>query len=515
MGLTLDMIDRKENGKYDITFANNGVIYVINNMIVPAEYNSVMAPASEYPDMRVMNWAIQDGTYNGNYLEMDFKYYLMAMSANYAFFIPEDAAFDYYYLDPASLAKVDQNNDPRPEVLHFYYDTQATRNPYVKCTRYYFDTTTGEVYGTPREVSISQVKSQFQDILNYHTVVLKSGEKVGDNHYYKTKHGGEIYVENGKVGSHVVSGAQIEKPTLFPAPEIKAVYNEKNGNAYRISRLIQAPQESVYRVLKSNSQFSEFFDMCIGFQSTEVMTWAGISATINTATGSSEQDVFTIFTNLYKTGTDSETKMPIYAQAAVDYNVKMFNTYNYTLFAPDNTAMQKAYNEGLPKWETINTMYEKFLMKMEKYNETKGPDDPDYEPDDEDLKDMAAAKVMMTRMRDFIRYHFLTSSVYADNTIETGRYQSLSSDATGVSKEATISGGDGRITVTDLHGHSVTVDARNSSKMVNKMTRDYWLGNGNGPSDAKNATAIYTSSFCAIHQISEPLYNSSKARFDQ
>jgi hypothetical protein len=48
------------------------------------------------------------------------------------------------------------------------------------------------------------------------------------------------------------------------------------------------------------------------------------------------------------------------------------------------------------------------------------------------------------------------------------------------------------------------------------MARDYWLGNSTGkPVDAKNATSIYTSSFCAIHQISEPLYYNTAGRFDQ
>ena len=157
-------------------------------------------------------------------------------------------------------------------------------------------------------------------------------------------------------------------------------------------------------------------------------------------------------------------------------------------------------------------MYEAYIAKVTA--------DPDYEATDADKADMAKAKKMMTQLRDFVRYHFFTTSVYADKTIEGGRYQSLSSDATGIAKEATISGGSDRLTVTDLSNHSVTIDATNSSKMVNKMARDYWLGkrNANGniiPADAKNATAIYTSSFCAIHQISEPLYNSKSGRFDQ
>lgn len=519
MGINTNILSRKDDGKYDITFANNGVIYVINDMIVPALYNSVAAPAIIYDDMQVFGWAIQDWASQGKTdpLGLDFNYYLLAMSANYAFFIPEDNAFDsegnafdYYYLDPASLAKVDNVGDPRPEVLRFFYSDGD-----LKCTRYYFNPTTGEAYGTPRSESITNVKTQFTDILNYHTVVLKSGERLGDHHYYKTKHGGEIFVDGNTDGSHIMSGAQIDNPTLFPAPEIKTVYNEKNGSAYRMSRLIQAPQVSVYKVLKDNpDKFSEFLDVCLGFQSTEVLDWAGISKEENKVTKKTEQDAFAIFTNQLTYNATTSDGEPVYVteQAAVDNNIRMFNTYNYTLFAPDNDAMAIAYAKGLPKWDDINAMYEAYVDKVN--------DDPDYVATDADKADMAKAKKMMTQLRDFVRYHFFTSSVYADKTIEEGRYQSLSSDATGIAKEAIISGGNDQLKVKDLSNNIVTIDATNSSKMVNKMARDYWLGrqtsSGNIiPANAKNATAIYTSSFCAIHQISEPLYNSKSGRFDQ
>ena len=506
MGLTLDILDRKADGKYDITIANNGVIYMINDMIVPDEYRAVLAPSSEYPDMRVMNWAVQDGHSNGDYLGVDFKYYLMAMSANYAFFIPEDAAFDLYYLDPASLGHVDDEGNQRPDMLRFYYDTLATRQPFVKCTRYYYNPQTGELSENGRDVNISTVKSQMVDILNFHTLVLKSGEVIGDNHYYKTKHGGEVFVDGNFEGGRVMSGSQIEDPDSLPPPLIKTIYREKNGNAYRISRVIQPPHKSVYKVLSENEQFSEFLLACTGFDATDLLAWAGISDAVNQATGSTEQDAYTIFTRNYKLGSTKTN------DACLDYNVKMFNTYNYTLFAPDNIAMEKAYAAGLPKWADVVAMFEKYMQKVENYNENRADDDPEYEDDAEDQANQARAKKMITQIRDFIRYHFVTNSVYADNTVEGGRYQSLSSDATGVSKEVLLSGGNGQIVITDRMkgGHSVTVKADDKSKIVNKMTRDYWFN-----SSKLTATAIETSSFCAVHQISEPLYYDESGRFDK
>ena len=515
MGLTLSLIDRKEDGKYDITIASNGVIYVINDMIVPDEYRAVLAPASEYPDMRIMNWAVQDGHANGDYLGLDFKYYLMAMSANYAFFIPEDAAFDFYYLDPASLAHTGTNG-LRPDVLHFYFDTNATKQPYVKCSRYYYDLETGEIdTSTPREVGIAAVKSQMQDILNYHTLVLSAGQEIGQNKYYKTKHGGEIYVDGDNVvGTRVMSGLQKDKTFFqadanqgrgrrydikgFDAPTIKWMQKQKNGYSYRLCHVIMPPVESVYSVLKGtvisgDTIFSEFLNVCTGFEATDLLTWAGISAEINQATGSSPQDAYTVFTRNYKLGSKS------ISNACLDMNVKMFNTYNYTLFAPDNSAMKKAYANGLPRWDDIVALFEKY------------PQDEEHDISDAEQADMQRAKKMISQIRDFVSYHFVTNSVYADNTVDGGRYQTLSSDAMGVAKEVTISGGSGQLTVSDLKpGHSVTVNAGDSHKLSNKMTRDYWL---NAPKT--QATGIETSSFCAVHQISEPLCINASGKYNE
>lgn len=494
MGLKLDMIDRKDDGKYDITIANNGVVYVINDMIVPDEHRSVMAPASQYPDMSVMNWMIQDGHANGDYLGVDFKYYLMAMSANYAFFIPENSAFDYYYVDPTSLGHPDVDGEPRADVLHIYFDSLATKQPYVKCFRYYYNPKTGEIdKSVPRNVdNPSAIKTQLVDILNYHTLVLGEGEEIGQNHYYKTKHGGEVYVPDGnQEGARIMSGSQIENPDLLPAPRIKSLQRQKNGYSYRMDRIIQPPHKSVYAVLEENAQFSEFLEACTGFGATDLLTWAGISADKNEATGSTEQDAYTIFTRDYKLGSTS------ISNACLDYNVKMFNTYNYTLFAPDNTAMAQAYANGLPHWSDI-------VALMEKYSE----EEHDITPDEQ--ADMDAAKAMIRQIRDFVRYHFVTNSVYADNTIEGGRYQSLCLDATGIAKEVVLSGGSGQLAVRDQAGHTVTVNASDNGRVVNKMTRDYWFN-----TDKRQATAIETSSFCAVHQISEPLYGNASGKFNE
>lgn len=463
MGMNIDYLKKNSDGKYDIKIANNGVIYILNDMIAPDEYQAVLAPASSYPDMRIMNWAIQDRKYLG----VDFKFYLLAMSANYAFFIPEDDAFNAYYIDPASLGHA------KPEVLHFYYNEK--KNPVVRCDRYYYDVATGTLGDRIGEVAdISQRSSQLVDILNYHTVLLESGETFGHNKYYKTKHGGEICLQgNGEAGSSIVSGAQIDNGA---APSvIKAVYNEKNGKAFRISNIIQAPQNSVAKTLKINDQFSEFYEACSGFSATDILKWAGISDETNSF-GTTEQDQYIVFTSTYGTGNNAIKK------ACLDENVKMFNTYNYTLYAPDNAAMEEAYANGLPRWSDIQALFEKY-----------GDEAPDN----------VRAEVLeqIKAIREFVRYHFQSISLYADKTVEGGTYQTLATNELGLAREIKVSGGNDKIVVTDAANIQHVVDANASGKVANAMARDYWFNNS-----AQSATAITTSSFCAVHEISKPFY---------
>jgi uncharacterized surface protein with fasciclin (FAS1) repeats len=340
-------------------------------------------------------------------------------------------------------------------------------------------------------VNISQWKSLMVDILNYHTLVLDDGEVLGDRKYYKTKHGVTVYLPNGiGVGATVASGQQIDNGV--PASTIQEVFNEKNGKAFRIDHVIEATRNSVKKTLQDNSNFSEFLALCNGFSRSSLLKWAGISDS-TTALGTTEQDAYIIFTPNNPNASSSKP-----SANCLDENVKMFNTFNYTLFAPDNQAMEEAYAAGLPHWTEILELFEKYKELGE------------HEVTAEETEDKAMAYNKIRAIRDFVRYHFTTNSVYADNTIEGGRYQTLCSDELGVAKELTLSGGAGQLTVSDVKaGHTVTIQATSTSKVVNKMTRDYWFDN-----KKTSASSIKTSSFCAVHQISEPLYGTESGRFD-
>lgn len=484
MGVTTDLLTKDAQGNYDIRMANNGVIYKMDELIAPDEYQSVMAPSSVYPDMHVMNWGVQDDAQ----LSVSFHYYLMAMKSNFAFFIPDDAAFSRYYVDPVYLGH------EVPRVLKFTWEGDTTvtsegeqliSNVGIRCRAYAYNPTTNEV-GLPlnsgANIPVADWKTQFIDILNYHTVVLGEGEVLGQNNYYKTKHGGEIRVSGSTEGSTVVSGQQIDNG-LAPST-ITRVYDEKNGQAFRIDHVIESPRNSVSKTLQSYPErFSEFYALCSGFGASEVLKWAGISDEPNDF-GTTDQDMYIVFT------TDRGSGSNKVAQSCLDENVKMFNTYNYTLYAPNNDAMKMAYAAGLPSWDDIQEAFETYG------NDT----DADGNPTEAALAAIAECRQKIDIMRDFVRYHFQNISIYADNTIESGRFNSLSTNEMGLAIEMQVSGGNGKIEVTDATGATHIVDVADTSKKSNLMTRDYWF-------DARrnNATSIYTSSFCVVHELSTPL----------
>ena len=499
MGMDTTLLARREdNGRFDIKFANNGVLYMINDVIGPDEYQSVMGPLPLYPDLSVMNWAVQDDAQ----LEVSFHYYLMAMKSNFAFFIPDNEAFSNYYVDPTSLG----HRAEEQRVLKFTMEGDTTittnengetiitvTNEKIRCSAYAYNPVTNEVGGllpNGANLAVSEWKSLFQDILNYHTVVLdnKNGvkEEIGTttgNKYYKTKHGGEIYIEKPSEGGVVASGQQIDNG--LTAPTITRVYPAKNGEAFRINRVIQGPVNSVSKTLQDNG-FTEFHNFCAGFSYEEIMEWAGISTDRNNAFNTSEFDAYVIFT-----ANQSDNSEEVNMQGnCLDENVKMFNTYNYTLYAPNNEAMRMAYEAGLPSWNDVQKLYEA---------------DPD--PEDEGNAYKTQAKEMINIMRDFARYHFQSVSVYADQVIkDAGRKNSLCTDKYGLAVELNLSGGSGVLKVEDAAGVQHSIDSNASDAKTNIMAREFWFN-----TSKEKATEITTSSFCVVHELKAPLCSGEDA----
>lgn len=436
----------------------------------------------------MINWAIQDKSN----LKVNFYAYLRASTANYALFLPDNHAFcggkgvstDFYYVDPVSLGK---NYKEGPRVLHFYYK-DVNKDNIISASAFKYNPTNGSISEDSTIVTVGEVTDRLIDILNYHTVSLAQGEKFGKNRFYKTKHGGEIEISGTGVGATVKSGAQINGMAgmnfALPASEIKeATTDYSNGSTFVINRVIQAPQTSVFGCLNNHSQFSKFMELCMPADLSSILTNIGIK--------SSEQKQFTVFTNQFDANINTNKQYD-----CLDYNVAFFNTYNYTLYAPNNEAMDEAFKRGLPTWEQVQQV----LAEAE------------HGSSDQQLAAKAKAKDMVEAIRNFIRYHFQDFALYADNTVDFGdapetngkyRFQTSCVDGT-IYKRLNVSGGSNKLHVTDIAGNTITINGNDSKKLVNYMTRDYTF----------YKSMINTSSFTAIHEISEPLCINESKRYD-
>ncbi len=477
MGLNLSVLNVNENGTYDVKIANNGVVYMLNKVFAPPSLIAVSAPVTLSSNMKIMNEAVNDGKGGRKPLALNLNYfaYLLAMSANYAFFIPTDDAFELYYIDPTYLTAT------QPRALKFYYQSKS---PYVYCSAWKYDKETGTIGTTAADsigrVTTDQFRTQLVDILNYHTIVLKKDEKLGTNKYYKTKHGGAILFE----GDNVKSGAQIEG--IAPVSNITQVYNQANGTAYAIDHIIQAPQRSVLDVLQNDERFSEFMELCTDFDMDNIMEFASDKLVeMNTVTKKKRM----------------ETYHPFAAKGGLTDNVNYFNSYNYTVYAPDNDAMKIAYDRGLPRWSDIKVIYDQYSERLDQ-EKSSGHVSEEVQA----ARDKALA--MVEEINAFIRYHFQDNSIYADNVIESGIYPTACSDTLGIREKLTISGSNGTLTVVDKNGQEIVIEASNKSKLSNVMTRDYVINS--------KKHEISTSSFAVVHQISTPLsIHADTKRYDQ
>ena len=226
LDVTKNDIKLGTDGNYDVTIANNGVVYKMNKLFGPKLYNSVLGPASVYKDMRTMGEMLNDHQTTagvGSKLGADMYYYLLSMKARYGLFVPTDNETQFIVIDPTSVKDQDGLKG-----LRFRFDPQADGSFHVLVKKYiYQDGPYNELSSYVEAAGAQDINietgmfnSQIKDLLDYCTVVLADSTETGKgsaqyglygNKFYKTKHGGAIVVD----GSKVAGGLQIADPTQW------------------------------------------------------------------------------------------------------------------------------------------------------------------------------------------------------------------------------------------------------------------------------------------------------------
>ena len=426
--------------------ASNGNVFVTNEVYPPVDYISVYSPVLLSSNSKIMNWAINisqqsvDGTMFAFY-----KLYLNSLVSKYSLFIPTD---DYFkkYIDPVAYGQ-DVSG-----VLKYWYNEKTSS---VNATVYKYDKI-NDVIGDSVDVITSKsfLQNRLWDLLDSHIVV---GDVESGKNYYVTK-ANDIIQVSGSGNSLVVKGGN---DIVKVRANVTNVFRQYNGTTFFIDRQIQPALRSVYKVLSENPNFSMFFDLLNGVP---------------------EQNIVQIF-----------------AQQGVDYRIKFFNAFRYTVFVPTNEAIQKAIdNKVINTWQEISSL--------------PGPE-----------RDAAVAKLI-----NFLKYHFQDEAVFFGDSYN-GKYQSatLKADNTqthfGTVKnkyyKLGVTGNSGSMTITmDTPTGTATRTAHvvTSNGLYNIIAKDYIFaklpsaykyvdGTGSVTGALFNTSSISTSASAVIHQIDNVL----------
>jgi hypothetical protein len=516
LDVTKSDINKKTDGNYDVTIANNGVIYKMSKLFGPKLYNSVLGPASVYKDMRTMGEMLNDhqttaGT--ASKLGADMYYYLLSMKARYGLFVPTDNETQFIVIDPTSVKDADGLKG-----LRFRFDPQADGSFHVLVKKYIYQSGPYNELSSYVETAGAQdiniesgiFNSQIKDLLDYCTIVLADSTETGKgkaqyglygNKYYKTKHGGAIIVNGKKVAGGLQQKDASQWSTItetFDANSADAKI--ENGTVYRLDYPLQPTITSVMQTLSRSEFYDEnadydvaapdydhFLNFCLQFNNEDLYTFAGI------VTGAK--------------GENKDVKMKAYRIIDDKDNWGMLSAYNYTIYAPTYEAMVKAQKEmGLPKWKDVLAIVNDWESVKDQYGFSTQADAAAY------------VKAQLDKMTRFVRYHTQNSSLFADTyfknydpttglTTPEPSFSTFCSNALGIAQTLTVTGGNNKLNVKDAAGKVVTVNA--SSDLANLIARDITTTDKTDGTYGAYKT-IETSAFVTVHGIATPLcYNSN------
>jgi uncharacterized surface protein with fasciclin (FAS1) repeats len=410
----------------------NGVVYNTNKVYPPDDYISVYAPVLLSEETKVFNWAVSQN---------EFDLYLNALKSTYSFFVPTDEYFKNY-IDPVSYAKDVKG------AMKYWYNTKTST---VNATVYKYNPLTGEIGDSVNTItSVDFITKRLLDLLDTHVVVgnVESGSK-----YYFTKNGNILLVEGSGNGLKIQAGYDIKTGTKINVVA-NGLYRQQNGSTYFIDKPLQTPLQSVYKILSETPEFAEFFALLNGFPTSK--------------------EIFVKKTNYY----------------GADFNIKFFNTFNYTVYVPTNEAIQKAVAEGIIlNWEKING-----------------------------IGDTQQKNAAIEKLERFLRYHFQDNSLYVDGEAFHKFYQTATIKQNEVETQfKTYKDKYYKLGITS-DGVNIKLDTENwgsanlirKSGLYNILTRDYiFSGNpqaykeidGTGAGADFSNSSIVTSSTAVIHQI--------------
>ena len=298
-----------EDNVVDKYVARNGVVFVINKLLPPLDYRSVMGPAKVDLSNQIFNLAMND-----SYTQ--FMYYLRSLLSRYEFFIAPDAKLTGY-ADPVSMFQQTAN--------HAYWDFRLSTTGSIQATVYSAET--GDSIGVVTDGKI--INNRLEDILRSHTIIVESSDAfrqavAGGQEYFVTMGYTPLRVMGTQAGGTIAGQGNKQRITIQDASD------KTNGTSYIVDGILQNTLTSTYQNLNQQEN----------------------SATLNPQSPFYQ---FLLLCNACNIFSNSATSSIIPG----DPYIPFLQQYDYTIYAPTNAqlldAQQKHY---IPTPEELQDLYE-------------------------------------------------------------------------------------------------------------------------------------------------------------
>ena len=466
----------------------NGAVYITNKVFAPSVYSSVLFPSViDTENLNILENMIRNREYNA---------YLNSMVSTYSFFMPTNQGL-LTYVDPVSFGQA------QTKLWEFHYDASKTDAQRVWATVYpcEWDGTKWVKSGDKlREVrdnisptSSNELTNHIEDMLDN---IIGLEKIVAGKKYYLTKGKNFIRVDRTSTDAQgnlvALDAAGTLETELGTKYDVKETYNMTNGQSFILDGVLGGTRKSTIEVLEEHEEFSEFHDLLLN---------CGLIATGEGGTKPLHASVSS------KGNLVSISK----ASSKEDQTFSMLNAHHYTIYAPTNDAMHEAYAQGLPTFDDLKAA-EAWDAEQEELAAAAG------------LKDFVADSANHVRevMRDFVKYHIQSNSIYVDEGFSTGENESMKiryivalddetnlpvyTDDGAIEVTAgspyriyTTAVSSSGITLRDFMGNTAQVITKDG--LYNLQAREYWLDQA----AAEKATKLENSSSLVIHAIDHPL----------
>lgn len=466
--------------------ACNGVVYVTNKVFMPVEFQSVLAPALLHTNtMNIIYWALtgaelflketKDGQghlLNTETYPFNFKPFLLSMNSRYGLLLPTNEALQTY-IDPYSygnggeVTEVGEDGEStsrmKVSAVQWEYDKSKNQDEYVQAksvdATVNSDGTLTPISSTnPTELEKGKIQNLLQNLINQLVIVIpdSTGKKTLEDYVnegyslFLTNGGSIVRAKHGPNGQLCFEGGWQMEGYGDPV-EVSDTYNERNGTSFTLSKNLPLQStKSFLMVLNEHEEYSGFLQLA-------------------------KNDLASQFKSL------DDDKNVCGSRRLGNENFKLFDSYNYTVYIPSNSAIEQLQKDGLlPSYDILHINFSKANGEADSLITTDALVDVDVWRSlgvtDKSAYRKKTKEILSELVGNFIRYHVQDHSVAIGLASERqgGTYESMMRNP--VNKRfypINVYFDNQQLSVTDATGK--TYDAITTPGLYNNVIREYWF----------------------------------------